>query len=431
MNLMIDFKKQIFYQYLFAGLVILTSNNVRAQDSTSPPPYNSFLKELSKPISNLEGQDKEDETYAIKVIQEKDLQKNFKKISTRDLSNDGLIAYMTMLREDEFKQKRFELYNLGEKLFFFDKNLNGDLYLVDSFKPGGFSFTKISQYTQHPALKQLLKNFSNQRKEFNQLELRPLRDRLKDRIELISKVSEKEKDFVINSLIDIPEPILEDILDPDWGLNIKLGDKNQLLKKPSLLFPFLSSKQRTEDSARDQLNSAGAFYSNTSNSYSGGDLIIFTCPDCSRLKENIHHEIGHIVDQRLKFRFLTDKVVEGQTFGFQHDKTSFGVSDLSDFIDNHKIDTERFIANPTRLNFDSWLVNRLRYYINANSNSKNVINKSGAIETFAEAFASHLDTENKDPLAIQIKKFFPLSINCSKEIIKSVYGNVLHPEVSK
>jgi hypothetical protein len=407
---------------LTMGLTFSNLDNANAQDSLTPPsPNTSFVKDLSKPISNLEGQDKEDETYAIKVIQENDLQNKFKKISTRDLSNDGLIAYLTMIREDDFKLQRFELYNLGEKLFFFDKNSNGDLYLVDNFKPGGFSFTKISQNTKDPLLKNLLKNFSNHRKEFNQLELRPLRDRLKDRIELISKVSEKEKDFVINSLLDIPKPILEDILDPEWGFKIKIGDKNELLKKPSLLFPFLGSKQRTEAGARGLLNSAGAFYSITLNSYSGGDLIIFTCPDCVRLKENINHEIGHTVDQRLKFRFLTDKVVEGKTFGFKDYETSFGVSDVSYFIDNHKIDTERFLTNPERKNLDSWLSGRLTYYINANAQSGNNITPAGAVETFAENFASHIQI--KDPLASAFKKFFPQTMNSSKQMIEAVYGS--------
>jgi hypothetical protein len=407
--------------FLTLGLTLLNLDNVNGQDSIVPKiPNTSIQEDLSNPISNLIGQDKDDEIYAIKVIQEKDLQNKFFRISLRDLSDQALIAFRTMIKEDDFKDHRFEVYTLGEKLFFLDKRLNGELYLVDNFKPTGFSFTKISQNTKDPLLKNLLKNFSNHRKEFNQLELRPLSDRLEDRIELISKVSKNEKDFVIDSLLDIPKPILEDILDPEWGFKIKIGDIDELSANPSLIIPFMGSRKNTVADAKNLIDNSGSFYSCTSDAFSGGDLIIFTGKGRARLKEDILHEIGHAVDHRLKFRFSTDRVREANSIGFRDNLNSLGASALSQFRNEHKIDIERFLVNPERNNLDSWLSKRLMYYINANTQSGNIITPAGAVETFAENFASHIQPD--DPLAKAFNNFFPATMKSSKQMIEAVYG---------
>jgi hypothetical protein len=393
-----------------------TSPTAQATNSNSPA-------ELAKPVSELKGDDRVDELHAKEVIKKEDLQHKFVRRFPRDLAEHGLTAYMTMIEQDEFKEHKFEVYTLDKKLFFFDKKPDGELYLVDKFKPGSFDFTKLHHKTQDPILQKLLKNFREQRQINLQPDLRPLTDRLKERIQIIGKVaSDPELQLVLNTLQEVPKPILEDILDPEWGFRVKLADRNELLANPSLLIPYMDTNKRTEAHARSLVNGAGAMYSSTSNAGIGGDLFVFTGKGHARKKENILHELGHTVDHRLKYRFLTDKVAEAKKFGFRDEGTSFGASDRSNFLTDHRIDFERFAKNNERSKLEPWLKERLNYYSDADLRTINRVNEAGAIETFAETFTANLKTNQADPLANAFKQFFPLTMKKSELMIEAVYG---------
>lgn len=379
-------------------------------------------QELYKPT--MTEIDKLDEKAVLEILQKDKIDDHqFKKVFVKELHKEAKDAAATMLHQPEFEKAGFDFYTLGKRVFFKDKASKGDLYLVDRFKGDAFEFAKLSKGSSNGKIQTLLGKFRADETRAKLNAPKNLDEKIKFATSRLgSQVSDYEEAKVIAAIKELPKVILEDLFDPDWGLTVKIVDGVEVMRKPELIQEFV--KDNSLERAKITAQNSGAFYTyGKGNPKLGGDLIVFTeRPGINaRIRQNIHHELGHTIDHRSLHFYQKDPSLAKDLLlsPDELDEASWSPR----FLDAHKRDigeAAKDYAKKAGGYFD-----RLSYYddaiVDGKSLSTSRTDKRGAGETFAEVFASLVDRRN-DPLASRFKKMFPKSMEVGQKAIEAIYG---------